>query len=158
LFKRKFMGRVGAVTVMSLMVLLLAIGCAGNHAGMKAPQTLTDAEKAEAIAIAFQAPQIASLIEKGSPYTVSLGWMAIVWSGSEVGGYRSFGEDVLNDPNFPMVPAGSLWYPEVIIATGTEIITQAQIAVDLGTKRVVYVDGPYPSLSSPGRFPNTPTP
>jgi hypothetical protein len=153
------LGKLWMVVSVSVIISLLVIGCAGNHAGLKSPQTLTDAEKAEAIAIAFQAPQIASLIEKGAPYTVRLGWMAIVWNGSEPGEVRSFiGEDPWHDPNYTLVRAGSLWYPEVIIATGTDIITQVQIAVDLGTKKVVYVDGPYPSLSSPGRFPNTPTP
>jgi hypothetical protein len=127
---------------------------------MKTPKILTDAEKAEAIAIAFQAPQIASLIEKGAPYTVRLGWSAIVWDDSqdEPSESWSLGEDAQNDLNYTVVSESARWYPEVIISTGEDIITQAQISIDLRTKKVVAIQGPYPSLSSPGRFKSTPTP
>ncbi len=145
--KKRLWSIIGLLAILSSFL----IGCSPSHNGLNGPSTLGTTQKSEAIAIAIQAPQIASIIEKPTPYTIRLGWMAIVWNGSEVGQYNSFSEDPSNTPNF-QVPTGSLWYPEVIVSTGTETITQAQIAVDLGTRKVVYVDGPYPSLSSPGRF------
>jgi hypothetical protein len=159
------MKKLGLVTGLIFGMLLISssllAGCVGSPAGLKGPKTLSTGEKEEAIAIAFQAPQIASLIDKGAPYTVRLGWSAIVWDGSGTGysEWSSFGEDAPEDPDIKNVPTGALWYPEVIIATGTGTIWQAQIAVDLDTHEVAAVNGPYPSLSSPGRFTtSTPAP
>jgi hypothetical protein len=154
------MSRLSAVIFLSIFISLSIIGCTNQPTGIDGPKILSDAEKAEAIAIAFQASQIASLIEKGAPYTVRLGWSAIVWNTQgELSEAWSMGEDFQNElQNYDIISESARWYPEVIISTGEDIITQAQISVDLKTKKVVAIQGPYPSLSSPGRFTNTPTP
>jgi len=136
------------VTVSLLVVALLMGGC-GQPTGIKSPRELTEEEKARVVEIALNTPQVSGWLEDEGEYQIAgLGWYAI-----DDGTWWCFDyEGIETDPNRQLVPESAKWYPGVTIAVGEEWITQAQVAVDLEAEKAVLVEGPYTSLSSPGRF------
>jgi CBS domain-containing protein len=133
----------------SLLVVALLMGGCGQSTGVKSPRELTEEERARVVEIALNTPQVSGWLEDEGEYQIAgLDWYAI-----DDGTWWCFEyEGIETDPNRQFVPESARWYPGVTIAVGEEWITQAQVAVDLETERAVLVEGPYPSLSSPGRF------
>lgn len=142
--------RKGLCVAISLLVMALLMSGCGHSKGMNSPQELTGEEKARVVEIALNTPQASEWLEAEGEYEIaSLGWYAIddgEWWCLEY-------EGIENDPNRQLIPESARWYPGVTIRVGEITITQMQIAVDLETEKAVLVEGPYPSLSSPDRFP-----
>jgi len=145
----KMRNRLWLAASLLLIVTLILSGCAHSE-GMTSPRELTEKERAEVVEIALNAPQASEWLEGESEYQIAgLSWYAIddgEWWCLEY-------EGVETDPNRQLIPESARWYPGVTIRAGEETITQMQIAVDLETGKAVLVEGPYPSLSSPDRFP-----
>ncbi len=137
----------------SLLVVALLMGGCGQPTGIKSPRELTEEEKARAVEIALNTPQVLGWLEDEGEYQIAgLDWYAI-----DDGTWWCFDYDgVETDPNRQLVPESARWYPGVTVAAGEEWITQMQIAVDLETEKAVLIEGPYPSLSSPDRFKEPP--
>lgn len=124
--------------------------------GWEQPRPLTEDEKAEVVEIALSSQRASEWLQGRADYRVgSVSWYAIIWSNGEAGTWWSLEyARVANDGIPDFVSPYASWYPGVTIAVGEGTITQMQIAVDLDAGKVVMVDGPYPSLSSPDRFKN----
>jgi len=142
--------RKGLCVAISLLVMALLMSGCGHSKGMNSPQELTGEEKARVVEIALNTPQASEWLEAEGEYEIaSLGWYAI-----DDGTWWCFDyEGVETDPNRQLIPESARWYPGVTIRVGEVTITQMQIAVDLEIGKAVLVEGPYPSLSSPDRFP-----
>lgn len=142
--------RKGLCVAISLLVVALLMSGCGHSKGMNSPQELTEEEKVRVVEIALNTPQVSEWLEAEGEYEItSLGWYAI-----DDGTWWCFDYDgVETDPNRQLVPESARWYPGVTIRVGEVTITQMQIAVDLEIGKAVLVEGPYPSLSSPDRFP-----
>ncbi len=102
--------------------------------------TLTDEEEAKVIEIALNYPSVSEWLKGKNEYRVAEVRFFYVWDG----GYSS--------QRSKIVPADAHIYPAVTISIGEEWIEQCQVFVDLQEEKVILVDGPYTSPSSPGRF------
>jgi len=137
----------------SLLVVALLMGGCGQPTGIKSPRELAEEEKARVVEIALNTPQVSGWLEDEGEYQIAgLDWYAI-----DDGTWWCFDYDgVETDPNRQLVPELARWYPGVTIRVVEVTITQMQIAVDLKIGKSVLVEGPYPSLSSPDRFKESP--
>lgn len=142
--------RKGLCVAISLLVMALLMGSCGQSKGMEGPRELTEDEKARVVDIALDTPQATRWLESEEEYQIAgLDWYAI-----DDGTWWCFDYDgVETDLNRQLVPESARWYPGVTIRVGEVTITQMQIAVDLEIEKAVLLEGPYPSLSSPDRFP-----
>ncbi|MDD5701612.1 MAG: hypothetical protein PHU23_06120 [Dehalococcoidales bacterium] len=128
--------------------------------GWQQPRPLTEDEKARVIEIAVSSPEASTWLQGRTDYrTSSVNWYAIIWSPDGEAGQWWASEYKIVDERIPnYISPYAYWYPGVTIAVGEGTIYQMQIAVDLEAGKPVMVDGPYPSLSSPDRFRQLPTP
>ncbi len=155
--KRILFVLVGIWVITSLFI----TGCNRAPKGLSTPRELTDIERVKVTEIALGSPEASGWLKGRTDYRLGLvDWYAIVWSDGKAGQWWSLEYDRVVNKEVPaFVSQSALWYPGVTIRVGEGMITQMQIAVDLETQKVVMVDGPYPSLSSPDRFRQlTPTP
>ncbi len=123
--------------------------------GWQQPRPLTENEKARVVEIAVSSPEASAWLQGRADYrTAPVNWYAIIWSPDGEAGTWWAPEYKIVDEGIPSyVNPYAYWYPGVTIAVGEGTIYQMQIAVDLDTGKTAMVDGPYPSLSSPDRFP-----
>ena len=113
--------------------------------------TLTQTEIDRVIEIALRDSRISDWLKDKSEYRVGEVDFFYVWDEGYVRvGDREYATG--QSPNSDLIPRDGCVYPEVTISTGEEWIEQCQVFVDLEEEIVVMIDGPYPSLGSPGRF------
>jgi hypothetical protein len=123
--------------------------------GLATPHILTDAEKADVLRIVLEYPTTANWLNGRTDYRVThYEWYALVWAADGIReAYYAVGEVEFAASGIPnYVNPNAYWYPGLTIAVGDWDIYQMQIAVGLSSGKVALADGPYYSLSSPGRF------
>jgi hypothetical protein len=117
---------------------------------VQTPQPLTEAEKARVIQIAVNSPEAQQWLKGRTDYRIigSVDWYAISFENDKPGSWSIIGPGYTGAGLTPPI----LCFPGATVAMGEDYITQMQITVDLVSEKAVMADGPYPSMSSPGRI------